>query len=79
MPHNRCMAASEGRQLEKKIIFFSDAGKSLKLKRIVFKLCEIVVPESDELPKCCCRGVQKVTSKVLPQKCPEAVKRNLLV
>ena len=38
------------------IYSFSDAGKSLELKRIVFKLCEIVVSKSDELPKYCCRS-----------------------
>lgn len=36
--------------------FFSDAGKSLGLKRIIFTLCEIVVSETDELPKYCCRS-----------------------
>ena len=35
---------------------FGDAGKSLELKRIVFKPCEIVVSESDELPNYCCRS-----------------------
>ena len=38
------------------IYSFSDARKSLELKRIVFKLCEIVVSKSDELPKYCCRS-----------------------
>ena len=40
----------------RKNYFFSDAGKSLELKRIIFKLCEIVVLETDELPKFCCRS-----------------------
>ena len=34
----------------------NDAGKSLELKKIVLKLCEIVLSESDELPKYCCRS-----------------------
>ena len=38
---------------------FGDAGKSLELKRIVFKPCEIVVSESDKLPKYCCRSCCK--------------------
>ena len=35
---------------------FGDAGKSLELKRIAFEPCKIVVSESDELPKYCCRS-----------------------
>ena len=51
-----------GGTAERKKYFFSDAGKSPELKRIVFKLCEIVVSESDELPKYCCRSCcDKVT------------------
>ena len=45
-----------GGRAERKTYFFSDTGKSLDLKRIVLKLCEIVVSESDELPKYCCRS-----------------------
>ena len=33
------------------IHFFSDAGKSLELKRIIFQLCEVVVVESNELQR----------------------------
>lgn len=45
-----------GGKAERKNYFFSDAGKSLELKKIVFRLCEIVVSESDKLPKYCCRS-----------------------
>ena len=38
------------RQSEK-FTFFSDTGKSQELKRIILKLCEGFVSESDELPK----------------------------
>ena len=49
-------------RLKEKNYFFSDAGKSLELSRIVFKLCEIAVSESKELPKYCCRSCcDKVT------------------
>ena len=51
---NKCRLC--GGTAERKNYFFSDAGKSLELKRIVFKVCEIVVLESDELPKYCCRS-----------------------
>ena len=37
--------------------FFSDAGKFLGMKWIIFTLCEIVViSETNELPKYCCRS-----------------------
>ena len=57
---NKCRLC--GGTATRKNYFFSDAGKSLELKRIVFKLCEIVVSEGDELPKHCCRSCcEKVT------------------
>ena len=51
---NKCRLC--GGTAERKNYLFSDAGKSPELKRIVFKLCEIIVSESDELPKYCCRS-----------------------
>ena len=51
---NKCRL--RGGTAERENYFFSDAGKSLELKRVVFKLCEIIVSESDELPKYCCRS-----------------------
>ena len=40
----------------RKVLFFSDTGKSVNLKSIVFKICEICVEEDDELPKVSCRN-----------------------
>ena len=40
----------------RKNYFFSDSGKALQLKRIILRVCEIEVPERDELPKFCCRS-----------------------
>ena len=73
---NKCRLC--GGTAERKNYFFSDAGKSLELKRIVFKLCEIVVSESNELPKYCCRSCcDKVTHlnriiEAFASSCPES-------
>ena len=40
----------------RKFYFFSDNGKSIQLKRIVSKVCEVLVDGTDELPKFCCRS-----------------------
>lgn len=59
---NKCQLC--GGTAERKKYFFSDTGKSLELKRIVFKLCEIVVSESDELPKYCCEKLTHLNTNI---------------
>ena len=55
---NKCRLCG-GTANRKKLFFFSDSGKSFELKRIIFKLCDVVVSETDELPQLCCRNYDK--------------------
>ena len=51
---SRCRLCGE--TTARKFYFFSDNGKSIQLKRIVSKVCEVLVDGTDELPKFCCRS-----------------------
>ena len=45
-----------GERSVRKYYFFSEKGKSVQLKKIIWKVCEVQVEESDELPRFCCRS-----------------------
>ena len=51
---NKCRLC--GKTAQRKVLFFSDSGKTLQLKKIIKKICDICVNATDELPKFSCRS-----------------------
>ena len=51
---NKCQLC--GKTAQRKVLFFSDSRKTLQLKKIIKKICDICVNASDELPKFSCRS-----------------------
>ena len=45
-----------GKTAQRKVLVFSDSGKTLQLKKIIKKICDICVNATDELPKFSCRS-----------------------
>lgn len=51
---NKCRLC--GKTAQRKVLFLSDSGKILQLKKIIKKNCDICVNATDELPKFSCRS-----------------------
>ena len=51
---NKCRLC--GKTAQRKVLFLSDSGKILQLKKIIKKICDICVNATDELPKFSCRS-----------------------
>ena len=51
---NKCQLC--GKTAQRKVLFFSDSRKTLQLKKIIKKICDICVNASDELLKFSCRS-----------------------
>ena len=51
---NKCRLC--GKTAQRKVLFLSDSGKTLQLKKIIKKICGICVNATDELPKFSCRS-----------------------